>query len=194
LLAGENMYRGQVYELHIHGADAQVEYCVNEYPFVEGIKTHFITGNHDHSFWKRAGVNVGKAIDHHRPDMNFLGEDAATVHFKMNKKAVRVRLAHPGKGTAYALSYQPQKYIEALSGGQKPHIIFMGHYHKAELLPNYRNVYLIQAGCLESQTPFMRARSLAAHTGFWIVEFSVNQAALLSRFKSEFFAMFEEKD
>ena len=187
------MYRGQVYELFLHGADQQVDYCVQEYPSHKGITTHFITGNHDHSFWKRAGINVGRWIDSQRPDMNFLGEDAATVHFKMNGGVVKVRLAHPGKGTAYALSYQPQKYIEALSGGQKPHLIFMGHYHKAELLPNYRNVYLIQAGCLESQTPFMRARSIQAHTGFWIVEFTVNERSLLSRFKSEFFALFEEE-
>jgi UDP-2,3-diacylglucosamine pyrophosphatase LpxH len=193
ILAGEKMYRGQRLEIYAHGADAQIEEFVNRMPRKSGITTHFILGNHDLSFWKRSGVDVGDRIATERKDMDYLGKEEADVVIGKGKRTVRLRLSHPGKGTAYALSYQPQKYIEALSGGQKPHIILMGHYHKAEMLPSYRNVFLIQCGCIESQTPYMRRMNIAAHVGFWIIDFTINQPNNLSRFKAEFFAMFEKE-
>lgn len=191
LLDGEKMYRGQEYEIFRHGCDAQVEECIDNYPRREGVSTRFITGNHDMSFWKRAGVNVGPKIALHRDDMFFLGVEESDIHYACGENDVTVRLAHPGKGTAYALSYQIQKYIESLTGGVKPHVLCVGHYHKAEVIPQYRNVYAVQAGCLERQTPFMRNRNIAAHEGFWIIEFSVNEPKKVSRFKAEWFSYFE---
>lgn len=44
ILAGENMYRGQVYELYKHGAKAQINWCIQKYP-KSNLKTYFITGN-----------------------------------------------------------------------------------------------------------------------------------------------------
>jgi predicted phosphodiesterase len=191
IIDGENVYRGHVYEIKVHGADAQVNHCVNNYPKKEGIETHFISGNHDLSFWKNAGIDIGEKIASRRSDMKYLGREEADVPILCNNVKVILRLTHPGKGTAYALSYHPQKYIDALAGGQKPHIILMGHYHKAEQLPCYRNTYLIQSGCLQSQTPYMRRQSLAAHMGFWIIEFMIKPHVLISRFKSEFTAFYE---
>lgn len=193
LLDGEKMYRGQEYEIYAHGADAQVEECTSHYPLRKGITTYFITGNHDLSFWKNAGIDVGLQIQKARSDMVYLGRDEQDVIIGEGERTVRLRLYHPGKGTAYALSYQPQKYIESLSGGQKPQIVVFGHYHKAELLPQYRNIFGIQAGCCQSQTPFMRTRNIAAHIGFWIIEFTINVPKLVSRFKAEFFSFFEEQ-
>lgn len=192
LTDGEKMYRGQEYEIFRHGCDAQVEEVVDNYPRRNGVSTHFILGNHDMSFWKRAGVNIGPKIAAARDDMFYLGVEEADIIYRQNDKKVRVRLAHPGKGTAYAISYQIQKYIESLTGGAKPHVLCVGHYHKTELIPQYRNVYAIQAGTLEKQTPFMRARNIAAMMGFWIIEFSVNIPNKVSRFKAEWFSFFEE--
>lgn len=194
LLAGGKMYRGQEFELFAHGVDAQVDLTVNSWPEKKGMTTHFITGNHDLSFHKNVGVDIGKLIPTFRSDFNYLGREEADIHFNTPTGVARMRLVHPSKGTAYALSYQPQKYIEALEGGKKPHVICMGHYHKAELMPNYRNIYLIQTGCVEGQTPFMRRNNLAAHCGFWMIEFLINEEALVSRFKSEFVSWFGKQD
>ncbi|MHA2350718.1 MAG: hypothetical protein ACXADL_13935 [Candidatus Thorarchaeota archaeon] len=194
LLAGGKMYRGQEFELWAHGVDAQVDLLCNTWPEKDGITTHFITGNHDLSFYKQVGVDVGKRIPVHRPDFNYLGREEADVHFETSSGKARMRLVHPSKGTAYALSYQPQKYIEALEGGKKPHVILMGHYHKAEKIPNYRNIYLIQSGCIEGQTPFMRRMNISAHCGFWILRFKINETQLVSRFKSEFVSWFGKQD
>lgn len=189
---GEKMYRGQTYELMAHGADAQVGEVQENYPMIEGITTYFILGNHDLSFWKTAGTDIGEKISNRRSDLICLGKEQVDVPVKTPGGYIKLRLSHPGKGTAYALSYHPQKYIEQLSGGEKPHILLFGHWHKAELIPMYRNVCAIQCGCAQSQTPFMMRNNIAAHVGFWIVEATVNEPKLISRFRAEFFAIFEE--
>jgi DNA polymerase II small subunit/DNA polymerase delta subunit B len=193
LLAGGKMYRGQEFELWAHGADAQIDLAVNSWPEKKDMTTHFITGNHDLSFYKTAGVDVGHRLQELRSDFNYLGREEADIVFNTEQGTARMRLVHPGKGTAYALSYQPQKYIEALEGGKKPHVICMGHYHKAEKLPQYRNIYLIQTGCIEAQTPFMRRNNISAHCGFWIIKFMINEAKMVSRFKSEFVSWFAKQ-
>lgn len=194
LLAGGKMYRGQEFELWCHGVDAQVDLLCNSWPEKKGMTTHFITGNHDLSFYKTAGVDVGLLIPTYREDFNYLGREEADIHFMTDAGKARMRLVHPGKGSAYAISYQPQKYMEALEGGKKPHVICMGHYHKAEKLPNTRNICLIQTGCIEGQTPFMRRMNLAAHMGFWMLEFQVSEENMVSRFRSEFVSWFGKQD
>ena len=58
---------------------------------------------------------------------------------------------------AYALSYKIQKMVEAMSGGEKPNILAVGHYHKLEMFP-YRNVQCFQTGTFQAQTPWMRGK------------------------------------
>jgi len=191
LVDGEKMYRGQEYEIYAHGSDAQIKEVENRYPHYRGITTYFITGNHDLSYFKRSGTDIGLSIKDKRLDMIYLGQEEADIDMMCGSQKVRFRLCHPRVGTAYALSYHTQKYIESLSGGEKPHIIVFGHTHKAFQLPDYRNICSIQGGTAQSQTPFMRGKNLAAHIGFWILEFTVNEPALVSRFKAEFFPVYE---
>jgi DNA polymerase II small subunit/DNA polymerase delta subunit B len=49
-------------------------------------------------------------------------------------------------------------------------MLAIGHYHKAELLPSYRNIAIVQTGTFQRQTGFMARHGLAAHIGGWIVE------------------------
>lgn len=180
LLDGENVYRGHVYEIHKHGLDAQVEYAINQYPKIKGTTTWFILGNHDLSFWKTAGIDVGRLINEQRQDMHYLGPESAEVTID----GIKIRLVHPGGGTAYAISYHPQQYINSIFGGEKPNLIIMGHYHKAEML-FYRNVHCIQAGCIQYQTKYMERKRIAAMMGFWILEIAVNEGII--KLKSEWF-------
>ncbi len=74
-------------------------------------------------------------------------------------------------------------------------MLVLGHYHKAEFLPNYRNVAGIQSGCFQSQTPFMAAHALAAHVGGWIVEAVVgDRKKLTARIKAEFVSFYEPQE
>lgn len=189
LLDGEKIYRGQEYEIRVHGGDAQVAYCVKNYPRVEGLNTYFICGNHDYSFYKRSGVDPGKMIAKERPDMIYLGPDEQDVVLRGEGRAKAIlRLVHPRKGTAYALSYQIQKMIEAWSGGNKPAIVLVGHYHKSEYL-FYRNVHAFQVGTTQHQTPYMRGQNIAAMVGFWIVEVTLT-AHGVSQVHNRFFPFY----
>ena len=189
MLDGEKMYRGHDYEIAVHGADRQIAHCVDRYPVRDGITTYFIEGNHDRSFWKRGGTSIGGKISSLRPDLIFLGYQEADISIgdpnPDSKRKAIVRLFHGEDGTAYAISYKPQKYISELPGGTKPDILLMGHYHKAELL-FYRGVVCVQVGCMQRQTPFMRGRRISAAVGFWIIDVTINFEGI-TKVKSEFF-------
>jgi hypothetical protein len=86
-------------------------------------------------------------------------------------------------------SYKGQKYLNSLSGGQKPHLCFQGHYHKAMYM-FYRNVHMFDAGCLEEQTIFMKKKGTPAHLGYWIVEVNGDKNGVES-VKPEFVPFYE---
>lgn len=90
------MYRGQLSEIHTYGAMAQAKYVVKNYPKVEGIKTYFINGNHDLSFYNENGIDIGEIIASKRQDMIYLGHYTGDV--TLDK--VIVRMIHPDGGGA----------------------------------------------------------------------------------------------
>ena len=176
------MRPGHEYELQEHSADGQLETVIRHYPKREGITTHFITGNHDASLYKHVGYDIGRAIAKERPDMNYLGRDCAVINITPN---CTLELRHPWDGTAYALSYKPQKMIEAMESDSKPNILAIGHYHKAEYL-FYRNVHALQTGCFQGQTPFTRGKGISVHLGGWIVTIRVDKDGYIQGFSPEY--------
>ncbi len=155
LIDGEKMYRGHEYELHTHGADAQVQYCVDNYPEQEGIETYFILGNHDASFWQNAGIDIGWQIDQKRADMHYIGMDEADVTLSSDSGDIILRLYHPRKGTAYAVSYQIQKYMESLTGGRA----------NLRILSNLSDRRTAWAECLLPAAAFARLRLMLLAPG-----------------------------
>lgn len=179
---GEQMRVGHQYECYEQGADDHVSEIVRVYPYRRGIKTYFITGNHDSSLYKRAGMDLGKAVSEKREDMIYLGRDCSIVKLTEN---CTMELRHPWDGTAYALSYKPQKIIESMEADSKPNILAIGHYHKAEYL-FYRNVHCFQTGCFQSQTPFTRGKGISVHMGGWIVEVLVSKDGFVQKISPTF--------
>jgi hypothetical protein len=184
------------HDLHTHGMDNQIRYFIENYPQREGIVTHYITGD-DHEGWytQREGINVGAYTENMarkmgRNDLVFLGHMEADVVLKAPKGETRLRVLHPGGGSSYAISYTSQKIVESYTGAEKPHILLDGHYHKAGY--NYiRGVHVIQTGCTQDQTPFMRKKRLAAHLGGWIIEFSVDESGAIVRFQMEWIPYYD---
>jgi hypothetical protein len=188
MLDGHGVYRGQEFELKHVGFEAQAKAFAAESP-QGSFTTHFITGNHDASFTRRVGVSVGDRLSADRPDFHFLGADTASVELKNESGTrCRIQLIHPDGGTAYALSYKVQKIVEQLEGGSKPDILAVGHFHKAEFIPQYRNVAVFQTGTFERQTPFMARNGLSAHVGGWIVEYCRGKSA--NRVRAEFISFY----
>jgi len=170
VLDGHGIYRGQEFELHKVGLDAQLAWFAEVTADLD-VDVHFVTGNHDASFASKVGLDIGAAIMARNARWHCLGRDTGRVILRaQNGRSYEVMLLHPGGGTAYALSYRPQKTVEQLEGGHKPQMLCMGHYHKSEFIPTYRNVAVIQSGCFQWQTPFMVRGSIAAHVGGWIID------------------------
>jgi predicted phosphodiesterase len=178
---GYNMRPGHSFECNLHGADAQIDGVVKSFP--RGVPIYFITGDHDYSHFKRQGIDVGKHIEKERDDMTYLGPFDATINLSKN---TNLMMTHPSKGTAYALSYHPQKMAEAFSGGEKPNILSIGHYHKIEQL-FYRNIHIFQAGCIQNQTGWMKRMNLAAHKGGWVLDVYMKKDGTIDRLDSKLF-------
>ncbi|GEM_PF-694836 len=186
------------YELKNHGATKQIEYFVNMYPQRKGITTYFIAGD-DHEGWyfKDRGINIGeyaqmKAEQKGRHDLVYLGYVEADVDLVAKEGKAKMRIMHPGGGSAYAVSYSPQKMIESFQGGEKPNILALGHFHKADYM-FYRDVHALQLGTTQDQSTFMRKKKIQASLGGWIVEFQQSKDGAIHRFKPEWITFFNKE-
>lgn len=174
---GEQMRPGHSYENYTQGADEHIAEIVKNYPYREGIMTHFITGNHDASFRKSCGLDIGNLITAKRPDLNYLGRDVANINITDN---ITMQLRHPWTGSAYALSYRPQKIIESMEIAciDKPTILCIGHFHKMEYL-YYHGIHCFQTGCFQSATPFTVGKAISVSMGGWIIEIETDNEGKL---------------
>jgi DNA-binding Lrp family transcriptional regulator len=184
------------YDLHVHGMEGQAKYLAKQWPKREGMKTYFLTGD-DHEGWyvQREGIVIGQYLEdtarkEGRDDLIYLGHMEHDIVFRGEKKDTVLRLIHAGGGSAYATSYSVQKIVESYQSGEKPHVLLVGHYHKAEY--GYpREVHVIQGGCTCDQTPFMRKHKLQAHVGGWTVEMTINREGAITRFRQEWIPFFD---
>lgn len=169
----EGYRKGSVFELTHIGGDNQIKYAVEELNKINrNIPLYFITGNHENNtFFKLTGFEIGKTIEDMVENSKFLGNAEGIIDLPYDKK---IMLLHPDGGSSYAISYKPQKIAESLEGGKKPNILHIGHFHKSEYL-DYRNIHIVQSGCLQSQSKFMKGRHLSAHKGFWIMDVDVTK-------------------
>lgn len=183
-------------DIHTHGMDDQIAYFVKHYPQRQGITTHFIAGD-DHEGWytQKNRIDIGK----HTEDMARREGRADLVHLSYMEAdipllsgAVKMRVLHAGGGSATSISHTSQKIVDSYSEDEKPHILLVGHYHKSEYLPNYRNVHVFQTGCTQEQTPFMRKKRLHADLGAWIISVCVQNDGVM-RVSGEFLAYHPRK-
>ena len=165
---GYQMRKGQENEIYVHGFDNFVDTIVRKYPARESVKTYFIIGNHDESFSKSNGANIGVQIDMKRKDLIYLGADDVTINLTPN---CTMQLYHGKDGSPQGYSLYAQKRIDSMD--VKPNIIAYGHLHKS-LFMNYRNVNTFMVGCFQGKTPFMGGKNLSASIGGWIVDVEVD--------------------
>lgn len=175
------------YDLVAHGIDGQLECAANEYPHRKGVMTRFICGDDHEGWWaQREGINIGQVMEDRfrkkgRRDLSYIGYMEADVRLPSRSgNPTWVRPMHPGGGSAYALSYAPQKIVESLQGGEKPHVLLIGHYHKLDLCVP-REVWCVQTGCFQDQTPFMRKKKIQAMVGGWKMELTQAEDGFVPR-------------
>ena len=186
------------FELHAHGITDQCHYLIDHYPKRKGITTYYITGECHEGWWqKREGLNFGRYLEFEakgngRTDLVYLGFVEATVRLRMRGGEATMMLMHPGGGSSYAVSYKPQKIIESFTGGEKPSILLIGHFHKMSY-NLIRNVHVFQAGCTQDQTTFMRKKQIAAHVGFLTVRVQQDARGAVRRVQQEWTNYFDRK-
>lgn len=183
-------------ELLVHGLDGQLDYWIENHPQRKGITTKFVAGD-DHEGWyqQRECLEIGKyamlrAREAGRNDLEYLGYAEALIELKASKGSRFMMVNHPGGGSAYAISYKGQKYVESLQGGEKPAIVLQGHYHKFNV--GYpREVWVVDTGTCCDQTLFMRKKQLQAHVGGQIVELMQAPDGRITRFRVEFLPFYD---
>lgn len=157
----------QIYELTHIGYKSQRDLAISVFSESK-LPIFVINGNHDQYFNEFAGANIVEDICNQVPNMTYLGNDQSDIDID----GITIRLFHGIDGNSYALSYRLQKLIESFTGGKKPNILLAGHVHKYCHIFE-RHINAVSVPTLQMQTPFMRGKKLAAHTGFVIIDFDV---------------------
>lgn len=178
------------------GFEAQAEYLAKTYPQRKGIITSFITGDDHEGWWvQREGLDVGRRLQQSaelegRQDLQWIGHMECDIQLRAKRGSAWMRIMHPGGGSAYAISYTTQKIVESFQGGEKPHILIAGHYHKFDY--GYpREVHTVQPGCVQDQTPFLRKMKIQAHLGGTIVRFHQATTGEINRFSVEWIPFYD---
>ena len=192
-LEGQSNREGHIYECSHLGMDNQIAFAAEQLQPLsdQGIELISIEAINSHTGWYNskgnAGIDVGKILEKRIPCYKFIGWDEQKVELD---NGLTFLLTHPGGGTAYAISYKMQKFVESLSGGQKPHIISQGHFHKINYL-FYRNIHSFDSGCFQNQTIFLRKKRSPAHVGFWGLEVFFDKEHGVERIIPEMFPFYE---
>jgi len=196
---GMDMYRGHRDELFLHDANDQRQYAIEHYPkSSRSTKTYLIGGQHDYCYMKQNGYNILEHLCENRDDLIYRGFYSA----EFEVKEIKIGLEHPGGGIAYALSYAPQKFVEDLGGfilsrirnkpeelSSLPIAIFIGHYHKSILLPNYLGINIVGLPCFQARTKYLQQKRHHPDVGCGIAEIWLNENNNVSSFKVEFINM-----
>lgn len=183
-------FRFNKFETYTHGFDDMIDNFLKKFPKRKGIKTLFISGDDHEGWWmQREGLDAGQVImerqkQYGRDDLVYLGYQERDIILQAKHGSALLRIMHGGGGTAYADSYSTQKIAESYQEGEKPHILLVGHYHK-NIYHNPRGIHVLQLGCTQDQTRFMRKNKLRAHVGGWIVEVNQSPKGDINRFKAE---------
>ncbi len=175
MLDGHDVYPGHLYELAVIGSDAQVNDVIENYPCREGITTRFITGNHDLSFFKKGGRDVGKSIVNERSDLDYLGQLGAYV--TIGDKSMY--LVHPDGGSPYQISYRAQILARGFTEESKPDIMVVGHLHQLGYFID-RGIHILLGGSFQAQTPYCKRKGLLPQIGGWIIEVGVYNEKITS--------------
>lgn len=168
---GSHLYKGQEFEQHVMGQQAQIDYAIKVYPKRDNMVTYAISGNHDLKMYEASGADPLVPISHQRKDITYLGQYAARVKMADN---VVMDMLHPMGSQAYALSYKAQRMINAMDPTDLPNIMAFGHYHCAFNM-KYRGIDFIQVPCFKDPSlQFEKRLGLVSAIGGWIIDGKTN--------------------
>lgn len=153
-----------------HDTESQKEYVVNNYPYIPGMPTYFIIGDHDESHIKATGENIGKLISNERNDMNYIGQRRSVV--KVGNTNILMR--HPNGKVAYTMSYKSQRHINAMRSEDKVNIILNGHWcYMDEYV--LRKIHQFSIPSIVATTPEMDFQDTPNTIGAYIINVKLDE-------------------
>lgn len=198
IVAGNNIYPGQLYDIYAMSADKQEQSVIKNLP--KGFEWIMIGGNHDYGFIKKGGGhNPLLVIENYRDDVKYVGFDEANVPILNN---VDLKMWHPSGGAPYSISYRLQKGIEQIAfdelksvcdgSKEKPTLRFVlaGHLH-IQMQAMFGSIFGMQCGTFEGTTNYLKRKGLSPSIGGWIVKATLGPDTLLKNFEAKFH-MFKE--
>lgn len=157
----------------------QVDYIVQNYPYVEGIKTYFITSLKDEKHLKNNKINIGKRISDMRDDMIYLGNSSCTI--EVDK--IKMLVFNPKLGKTYTVSYRPQQQIDSFRSEDKPDILLYGGLLQMEKF-SHRNVHCISVPSVCATTKEMNDKRYSNTIGAWYITIKSDEKGNLLNVKA----------
>jgi hypothetical protein len=158
----------------VDDTQGQIQYIVDNYPSVDGMKTYFNTGKTDDKHLKQEKISIGKRIAQQREDMVFLGEDSCDV--MIDKTLMQILSCKLNK--TYTASYRTQQQIDSYRSEDKPDILLYGGLLQMEKF-TYRNVKTISVPSVCATTKEMNEKRYANTIGAWYVTVKTNNRGKL---------------
>jgi len=164
---GVHMYRGQQFELESQAIDDVIEKCKDIFGILQK-RMYFILGNHDLSYQKHFGLNLGEHIQDDK--RIFLGEGVGDIEIARRN----FRILHPAGSRAYSISYPAQKYLRERDL-RKDRIdwLVLGHYHTGYYL-YVQGVNVVGLASFLNPTEFYKRRGYDSEIGYDILIFHKN--------------------
>lgn len=176
---GWEIHRDQIN--HVRGEAAgwgrMKDYVVENYPQRDGIDTFFISGNHDHAYYKDTGIYFGKLIADARDDLHWLGDSVATILLDAEND-IDLELIHPSGGQPYTLGYRAQTLNRERDKDDLPTIQGIAHLH-GKLWASAEGVdHALYTGCWKSLTTWGKRKGHAGQIGGFIIELEIEDGEL----------------
>ena len=153
---------------------SQIDYIVEHYPSIEGMKTYFITGKTDDKHLKQNKINIGKRISELRDDMIYLGENSCDVN--IDKTLMQIFSSKLRK--TYTASYRTQQQIDSYRSEDKPDILLYGGLLHMEKY-TYRKVKCISIPSVCATTKEMNEKRYSNTIGAWYITIKTNEKGKL---------------
>lgn len=148
--------------------DSQIDYVIDNYPYIEGMTTYFITGDQDATHTKKNGIDIGRAISQEREDMIYLGN----MRCQLNIRKMKILVQHLKIGAfdrAKTISFKPQDAIYAMRGEEFADIILDGHILACEQLTE-KGMREIAVPSLVATTPRIRKSAVPHNVGYVLLK------------------------
>jgi len=179
LIDGVEVFTGQHNEINIHSKMEQLDYLIDLYPVVEGMKLYYITGNHDLKKLTQS-FDPGIIFNQKIPNSVYIGQMSGDVQIS---NGLEFRLIHL-RGSAYSRFYNIQKYLRQLPPTDMPNVLLRGHNHQVGYA-KIQGVHSVETGAFQRpESNFVKSLGLTGKPSFVICEYDIINHKL-DRFKIE---------